>query len=67
MKCVFCGKEIKENSGYWGNSCWPIYEDEKVRCCDGCNRYIVFPARTISDHYDHDKEFNTLEDKQQFS
>ena len=40
-KCVFCGKE---HEGY-GNSCWPIYNDEKVRCCDGCNRYIVVPER----------------------
>ena len=40
-KCVFCGKE---REGY-GNSCWPIYNDEKVRCCDNCNRYIVIPER----------------------
>ena len=40
-KCVFCGKE---HEGY-GNSCWPIYNDEKVRCCDNCNRYIVVPER----------------------
>ena len=59
MKCVFCGKEIKETSGYWGNSCWPIYEDEKVRCCDGCNRYIVFPARVAES-----KQQQILEDNQ---
>lgn len=40
-KCVFCGKE---REGY-GNSCWPIYNCEKVRCCDNCNRYIVIPER----------------------
>ena len=40
-KCVFCGKE---HEGY-GNSCWPIYNDEKVRCCDNCNRYIIIPER----------------------
>lgn len=42
-KCVFCGKE---HEGY-GNSCWPIYNDEKVRCCDNCNRYIVVPERVM--------------------
>lgn len=41
FKCVFCGK-VKE--GY-GNSCWPIYDDEKKRCCDNCNRYVVIPKR----------------------
>ena len=40
-QCAFCGKE---HEGY-GNSCWPIYDDEKVRCCDNCNRYIVIPER----------------------
>lgn len=42
MKCVFCGKEIKSG---WGNSCRPIYNDEKIRCCNGCNYYVVIPAR----------------------
>ena len=40
-KCVFCGKD---HEGY-GNSCWPIHNDEKVRCCDNCNMYIVIPER----------------------
>ena len=40
-KCVFCGKE---HEGY-GNSCWPIYNDESIRCCDNCNMYIVVPER----------------------
>lgn len=40
-KCVFCGKE---HEGY-GNSCWPIYDNEKVRCCDNCNKYVVVPER----------------------
>lgn len=39
--CVFCGKE---KEGY-GHSCWPIHNDEKVRCCNGCNQYVVIPAR----------------------
>ena len=47
-KCVFCGKEHK---GY-GNSCWPIYNDEKVRCCYNCNRYIVIPERIKSTEVD---------------
>ena len=40
-KCVFCGKE---HEGY-GNSCWPIYNGEKVRCCDNCNKYVVVRER----------------------
>lgn len=49
MKCVFCGKEIKQDKDYWGNSCWPIYDDEKIRCCNKCNFTIVIPAR-IADY-----------------
>lgn len=46
--CVFCGKE---HEGY-GNSCWPIYEDENIRCCDGCNLHIVVPERIYRDERD---------------
>ena len=53
MKCVFCGKEIKYG---WGNSCWPIYEHEKIRCCDGCNYYVVIPARIEQIKEDSKKE-----------
>lgn len=41
MKCCFCGKKI---SGY-GNSCWPIYENEDLRCCDKCNIDVVIRER----------------------
>lgn len=55
MKCVFCGKEIKQDKDYWGNSCWPIYDDEKVRCCNRCNLKIVIPAR-IADYEKYQNE-----------
>lgn len=42
--CVFCGK-VKRG---WGNSCWPIISNENSRCCDGCNRHRVIPARIES-------------------
>ena len=40
-KCAFCGKE---HEGY-GNSSWPTYNDESIRCCDNCNKYVVVPER----------------------
>ena len=42
MKCIFCGKEIKSNAS---NSCWPIYTDVSVRCCNNCNMSKIIPAR----------------------
>lgn len=51
--CALCGKPY---SGY-GNSTWGYWElfgatkkedtekGEKERCCDGCNKYYVIPAR----------------------
>lgn len=42
--CVFCGKK---KTG-WGNSCWPIINNENSRCCDKCNLHRVIPARLAS-------------------
>lgn len=39
--CCICGELIK---GY-GNSPWPICEDENARCCDYCNMTVVVPER----------------------
>lgn len=62
-KCCICGKPYE---GY-GNSTWGYWkcyfgstdeEDsekgEKLRCCDGCNRYHIIPARLKL----HEKETN---------
>lgn len=64
MKCVFCGKEINQTTDYWGSSCQPIYEDEKMRCCADCNLSIVIPARIIKVRQQQILEDNRLENEE---
>lgn len=39
--CCICGRRHKG----MGNDPWPVVEDEGARCCNGCNAYVVVPAR----------------------
>jgi len=40
MKCVICGKEIKDK---FGHNPYPIAMEG--RCCSDCNYSLVIPAR----------------------
>lgn len=39
--CVLCGKKY---TGI-GNSCYPIFDDDSLLCCDDCNDTRVIAAR----------------------
>ena len=41
ITCAICGRKIKGS----GNSCWPVFDEEKYRCCDECNMTVVVPER----------------------
>ena len=41
ITCAICGKKIKGP----GNSCWPVFDEERYRCCDECNMTVVVPER----------------------
>lgn len=43
MKCVICGKEIKE----WGNNALPLADGT---CCNECNNHVI-TARILLDKY----------------
>lgn len=45
IKCCICGQTIKPNVFGWkyGYNAWPIKDG---KCCDICNDFVVFPART---------------------
>ena len=42
-KCCICGKRFV---GY-GNDPWPVNMEKNAKCCNGCNKEVVIPARLI--------------------
>lgn len=48
--CCICGKEFEG----FGNNPYPLSTDEKARCCDTCNDYVI--AARIYNIQPSDKE-----------
>ena len=40
--CCLCGGVYD----HYGNSPWPLVEDDTARCCDRCNQEKIIPARS---------------------
>ena len=70
MECCICHRQIEQQihpstgEAYWtkGHNALPVKDG---RCCDGCNQFVVFPARLkhfefFINGWTNDDDFHTI-------